>query len=307
VQQYLNLLQSILDHGETVPSGAFLPSENRQPHCKTILAAQYRHDLAQGFPAVTTKKLYFDTVVDELLWFLRGETNISTLGRTGPDGEFIKRKIWDQWATEAGDVKNVYGYQWRYWPYPSDKPPYRNFTDAYELLHWDQVDRVVKDLKAVVTNPFDRARRRVILTGWNPPEVPTMGLPPCHTAVQFLVTKGRLDAHCFWRSIDMFVGFPFNIAQYALLTHILAGLVGLKPGTLVASISDCHLYDNQFEAVKEQLGRIPLAAPELLINPEFFKTAPDLSIEQLKKVDPSWFSLYGYTYNDTPLKVEVAR
>lgn len=299
MKQYLDLLQRILDEGTEVACGAYLPDQQRHPTCRTILAAQYRHDLRAGFPAVTTKRLYFDTLVDEVLWFLRGETNVKTLGRTGQDedGEprFIKRNIWDAWADEDGFVRNAYGKTWRDWEYPSIR-----------TASWDQVAQLVEDLKAVHANPLNRARRRVILTGWNPPLVPTMGLPPCHTMSQWLVTNGVLNVSCYWRSIDMFTGFPFNIAQYSLLAHIFAGATGLEVGEIVATIGDCHVYDHQIDLIREQVTREPRPLPTLEIHPRFFEVAPDLSPAQLAKVDHSWFSLADYVFDAGKLRAEVA-
>lgn len=300
MRQYLDLLQRIVDEGGDVPCGAYLPKEERHPTCRTILAAQYRHDLGSGFPAVTTKRLYFDSVVDELLWFLRGETNIKRLGRyvaTADGGrEFVRRSIWDQWADEDGFVRNAYGTTWRDWQYPGIR------TES-----WDQVDQIVTDLRAVKANPLDRARRRVILTGWNPPLVRTMGLPPCHTMSQWLVVNGRLNVSCYWRSIDMFTGFPFNVAQYALLAHLFAGAAGLEVGELVATIGDCHLYDNQMDLVREQLLRVPRRMPRLRIDPRFFEVAPDLDAQHLAGVDHAWLSLEDYEYDEgRSLRAEVA-
>lgn len=307
MQVYLNLLKKIMTEGETVPTGAYLESEKRQPTAKTILAAQFRHNLNDGFPAVTTKKFYFDSLVKEILWFLRGETNVETLGC----------KIWDSWGGKngfaPGECGPIYGATWRYWPYvvAGEKPSWWSSShsgatnDEIGCASFDQIAQVVKDLKAVVANPWDRARRRIILSGWNPPLVPLQGLPPCHTIAQWLPTNGVLNCSCFWRSIDTPVGMPFNIAQYALLTHIFAAVAGLKVGELVATITDLHIYDNQFAMVEEQLTREPYPHPKLVL-PNLKELAPELTMDQVRdNLRPDMFRLEGYK-GHPPLKCEIA-
>jgi thymidylate synthase len=306
LKAYLDILRDIAGNGETVTTGAYLPSENRHPYTKTLFAAQFRHDLATGFPAVTTKKLFFESVVKELLWFLRGETNVKTLGCG----------IWSSWAAKGyddparpttetrgpGDCGRIYGAGWRRWAY-SDLEA----TEGYGQVpvgYFDQIDQVVKDLKAVVANPNARERRRIILTAWNPPDIAKMGLPPCHTLAQFLPLNGVLNTHCFWRSIDWPTGAPFNISSYALLTHILCAVTGLTPGKLVASVTDCHMYDNQTEMVRKQLLRKPYAHP-VLIMPNLRELAPDLSIEQVRALSPDMFTLGAYQCHGA-LRSEVA-
>lgn len=305
---YLDLLSRIMIGGEVVQTRAYLPSEDRRPTARTIFAAQFRHDLRNGFPAVTTKKLYFSSVVKEMLWFLRGETNVQTLGC----------KIWDSWPGKRawlpeGECGPIYGAMWRQWPYAVDEygdelwlsasHPYKG--KIVGVGAHDQVSQIVRDLKAVQADPFHPARRRIILTGWNPPLVPLMGLPPCHTMAQFLPTNGRLNCHCFWRSIDAPVGMPFNVASYALLTHILAAVCGYEPGTLCASITDLHIYDNQFAMVEEQLTRKPYPHPQLLM-PDVTILTPNLSMQQVKYfLVPRMFGLAGYKCHP-PLKCEVA-
>jgi thymidylate synthase len=308
MRQYLDLLRDIVDEGEDVQSGAVLKSENRKPICRFLLAAQLR----------------FDWVVDEVLWFLRGETNINTLGRKirgaplepiegeGPEGGYIetyvRRPIWDQWAKPDGDVPQIYGKQWRDWEYPIwDEARGGNpLAGQAAVGSWDQVAKIVADLKAVKDDPSNRARRRIILTAWNPPEIQFMGLPPCHTLAQFLPTNGYLDCVCHWRSIDTFTGMPFNIAQYAILTSIFAGVAGLIPRHLVCNIADCHVYDNQFEQIVEQCARTPFDPPYMVIDNNFWHTAPDLAPEQLRRVDPAWFRLEDYQYHKGKLKAEIA-
>lgn len=306
--QYLELLKRIMIRGEIVATGAYLEKEERRPTARMLFAAQFRHDLRDGFPAVTTKKLYFDSVVKEVLWFLRGETSISTLGC----------KIWDSWAGKNGfppdECGSIYGANWRNWPYASDAeamPLWRSPShrpDASETVYvdyFDQIGQVVNDLKAVAADPADRARRRIILSGWNPPLVPLQGLPPCHTLAQWLPTNGVLHCHLFCRSIDAPVGMPFNLAQYALLTHIFAAVAGYEVGELVASITDLHIYDNQVAMVEEQLSRVPYRHPHLIMSAAFPHFAPDLSIEQVRRLTPEMFGLIDYQFHP-PLKCEVA-
>jgi thymidylate synthase len=298
LRQYLDLLDRILQEGEMVQTGAMLLSEQRKPSAKSLFAAQFRHDLAEGFPAVTTKRFYFESMVKELLWFLRGETNVKTLGCG----------IWSQWADPlTGECGPIYGRNWRRWAYPVPIP---DGTDTEgnpraAVEYFDQIGVLVAELKAVVADPSNRARRRLILTGWNPPDIRRMGLPPCHTMAQFLPVNGRLNCHCFWRSIDAFTGMPFNVAQYALLTHILAAISGLQPGLLVASVTDLHIYDNQFDAVLEQLTRKPLPLPRLVIEPDLALLTPDLSREQVGLLKPVHFFLSGYQ-GYSPLRAELA-
>lgn len=298
MQQYLDLLRRILDEGEDVATGAFLPKENRHPHARCLIGVQYRHDLRGGFPAVTTKKLFWKGVVAELLWFLRGDTSLDFLHDHNVH-------IWDQWRNERNEVAYVYPMQWRHWPYPADSvdPTFPEvMTDE-----WDQVATLVAGLKAVAADPADRARRRLLLSAWNPPYVPRMGLAPCHSMASFLPTNGVLHTVCHWRSIDMLLGFPFNVSSYALLTHLLASVTGLEVGTLTANIADCHLYDNQFAAVREQLSRAPHEPPVLQIDSRVRDLSPDLSIEQCKLLDPSMFKLVGYeSHPKLSSEVEIA-
>ena len=309
MKQYLELLDRILMEGEEVQSGAVIQSEDRKAKCQMLLAQQLRFDLREGFPIVTTKPVPFDIVVDEVLWFLRGETSIHTLRRKTGD-RLITRHIWDQWADSTGDVPHIYGEAWRKWAYPeldypvSDNPLMRQTMCTFG--EWDQVADVLASLRKVALNPADRARRRIILSAWNPPMVPLMGLAPCHTLSQWLPTNGYLDVVCHWRSIDMFLGCPFNIVQYALLATIFGYLSKLIPRYLVLNIADCHLYDNQFEQVREQIGREPKPLPYLMIHEKFFHTCPDLSIEQMRQVDPAWFALDGYVPHQGKLRAEVA-
>jgi thymidylate synthase len=331
MRQYLNLLARILEEGENVRSGAVIQSEERKATCRMLLGQQMRFDLREGFPIVTTKAVPFDIVVDEVLWFLRGETNVNTLGREvrtplepiegeGPAGGYqtrtIRRHIWDAWAQPDGDVPHIYGESWRRWSYPDgfsvrldgEHASYARDRESRmgTIERWDQVNCVLEQLREVVKDPSHRSRRRIILSAWNPPLVPEMGLAPCHTLSQWLPTNGYLDVVCHWRSIDMFLGCPFNVVQYALLAHMFGPLAGLIPRHLVVNIADCHLYDNQFDQVREQIGREPTRLPYLAISPDFYAACRTMSVEEMKQADPSWFVLDGYAPHQGRLRAEVA-
>lgn len=305
---YLQMLRTVMETGDMVATGAKLLSEGRKPHAVSVTGYQFVHDLRAGFPAVTTKKLYWESVVKELLWFLRGETNVKTLGCG----------IWNQWTDEDGNCGPIYGEQWRRWEYwrPSaegERPSLdRLFTSQDEFCRtrvadeWDQFGDQVSGLKAVAADPYDRRRRRLVVSAWNAPQVRRMKLAPCHTLFQVLPVNGRLDLVCHWRSIDLFTGAPFNIASYALLLSLLARVAGMEPGFLKATIADAHIYDNQFDSVREQLDRTPRPHPTLAIAPEVFELAPDLAVEQCRLLKPEMFRLEGYSYDARPLKAEIA-
>jgi thymidylate synthase len=208
---------------------------------RSIFGHQMRFDLAAGFPLVTTKKLFTKAIIIELLWFLRGDTNIAYLHEHNVT-------IWDEWADAKGELGPVYGQQWRSWP------------DG-EGGHIDQIADLVAAIK---TNPDSR---RLIVTAWNPADIPRMALPPCHCLFQFYVAQGRLSCQLYQRSADIFLGVPFNIASYALLTLMLAQVCGLKPGEFIHSLGDAHLYLNHLEQAREQLGRRPFPLPVMHINP----------------------------------------
>jgi thymidylate synthase len=208
----------------------------------SLFGCQMRFDLAAGFPAVTTKRLHLKSIIHELLWFLRGETNLRYLHEHGVT-------IWDEWADEAGDLGPVYGYQWRSWPTP-------------EGGHIDQIDRVIEQIRI---NPNSR---RHIVSAWNVSDVDKMALPPCHLLFQFYVANGRLSCQLYQRSADMFLGVPFNIASYALLTMMVAQASGLAPGEFVHTLGDAHLYSNHLEQVDTQLTREPHSAPRMILNPD---------------------------------------
>jgi thymidylate synthase len=232
---YLDLLRDILANGDR-------QEDRTGVGTLSVFGRQLRCDLADGFPLLTTKKVHFKSVAVELLWFLRGDTNVRWLQERGVS-------IWDEWADEDGELGPVYGKQWRRWKTPSGE----------EI---DQIQGVVDQIKA---NP---ASRRHIVSGWNPADVPTMALPPCHTLFQFNVSQGRLSCQLYQRSADMFLGVPFNIASYALLTMMMAQATGLKPGEFVHTFGDAHIYTNHMDQVAEQLSREARALPTLRLNPD---------------------------------------
>jgi thymidylate synthase len=209
---------------------------------RSVFGYQMRFDLAQGFPLLTTKKLHLRSIIHELLWFLQGDTNIRYLKENGVS-------IWDEWADEEGNLGPVYGYQWRSWPTPGGG-------------HVDQISQLVEQIKR---NPDSR---RLIVSAWNPAQVDDMALPPCHCLFQFYVAEGRLSCQLYQRSADIFLGVPFNIASYALLTLMVAQVTGLKPGEFVHTFGDAHLYLNHLEQVELQLSRAPKALPGMRINPQ---------------------------------------
>jgi thymidylate synthase len=235
MKQYLDLMRRIRDEG--VERG-----DRTGVGTKALFAPQMRFDLSQGFPAVTTKKLFFRGIIEELLWFLRGETNIQSLLDKNVH-------IWDEWADERGELGPIYGYQWRSWP-------------DYDGGHIDQIARLINDLRV---KPYSR---RHIVSAWNVAQVDQMALPPCHTLFQFWVAEGKLSCVLLQRSADFFLGVPFNIASYALFTMMIAQVVRLKPGTFVHNFGDCHLYLNHLEQADLQLSREPLPLPTMEINPD---------------------------------------
>jgi thymidylate synthase len=235
LRQYLDLLGEIRDtgirKGDRTGTGAL-----------SLFGRQMRFDLAQGFPLVTTKKLHVKSVIHELLWFLQGSTNVRYLNEHGVT-------IWDEWADENGDLGPVYGRQWRSWPTPDGR-------------HIDQITRLVDQIR---NNPDSR---RLIVSAWNVADIENMALPPCHCLFQFSVAEGKLSCQLYQRSADIFLGVPFNIASYALLTLMVAQVVGLAPGEFVHSFGDVHLYLNHLDQADEQLRRKPRALPRIELNPE---------------------------------------
>ena len=233
MQQYLDLLKLVRDTGVE-------KCDRTGTGTRSIFGHQMRFDLAEGFPLVTTKKAHLKSIIYELLWFLRGETNVHWLQEHGVT-------IWDEWADSNGELGPVYGYQWRSWPSQMDGTI-------------DQISNLIGDIKA---NPDSR---RLIVTAWNPADVPRMALPPCHCLLQFYVADGKLSCQLYQRSADIFLGVPFNIASYALLTMMVAQVTGLKPGTFVHSFGDAHLYLNHLEQADAQLARAPYPSPTMRLN-----------------------------------------
>ncbi|NVK32313.1 MAG: thymidylate synthase [Gammaproteobacteria bacterium] len=233
MKAYLDVLNHVMTHG--VDRG-----DRTGTGTRSVFGTQSRYDLREGFPLVTTKKLHLRSIIFELLWFIRGESNIGYLKENGVS-------IWDEWADENGDLGPVYGVQWRHWKTPDGEI--------------DQLGRIVHDLQH---NPNSR---RHMLVAWNVADVDQMALPPCHCLVQFYVANGELSCQLYQRSADLFLGVPFNIASYALLTHMLAQVCGLKVGDFVHTIGDAHIYQNHFEQVQLQCSRAPMPLPQLKLNP----------------------------------------
>ncbi len=235
MRQYLDLLQHVLNNG--VDRG-----DRTGTGTRSVFGHQMRFDLSRGFPVTTTKKLHLKSIIHELLWFLAGDTNIKYLKDHGVS-------IWDEWADENGDLGPVYGKQWRSWP------------DG----NGGVIDQIANLLIEIRRNPNSR---RLIVSAWNPAEVEAMALPPCHCLFQFYVSQGRLSCQLYQRSGDIFLGVPFNIASYALLTMMVAQVTGLKAGDFVHTLGDAHLYANHFEQAREQLRRTPRTLPTMRINPD---------------------------------------
>jgi len=263
MRQYLDLMRHVLDHGTE-------KTDRTGTGTRSVFGHQMRFDLREGFPMVTTKKLHLKSIIHELIWFLQGSTNIGYLKENGVT-------IWDEWADEQGDLGPIYGYQWRSWPAPNGE-------------HIDQIAQLIQQIKS---NPDSR---RLIVSAWNVSDIPRMKLPPCHAFFQFYVADGKLSCQLYQRSADLFLGVPFNIASYALLTHMVAEQTGLDVGDFIWTGGDCHIYVNHFEQVREQLSRSPLPLPELQ-----FTRKPD--------------SIFDYRYEDIevvgyqshpPIKAPVA-
>ncbi|SEQ39157.1 thymidylate synthase [Faunimonas pinastri] len=235
MRQYLDLLSRVLHEGTD-------RSDRTGTGTRSVFGHQMRFDLADGFPLLTTKKLHIRSIVHELLWFIAGDTNVRYLQDNGV-------RIWDDWADENGDLGPVYGQQWRSWP-SSD-------GSSIDQLAWVQNE--------IRRNPDSR---RLVVTAWNPAEIAEMALPPCHCLFQFYVSDGRLSCQLYQRSGDIFLGVPFNIASYALLTAMMAQASGLQPGDFIHTLGDAHLYSNHFEQAREQLSRAPRPLPKLVLNPE---------------------------------------
>jgi thymidylate synthase len=251
VQQYLDLLDDVLTNGTD-------KSDRTGTGTRSVFGRQMRFDLSEGFPVLTTKKLHLKSIIGELLWFLRGDSNVRWLQERG-------LTIWDEWADENGDLGPVYGYQWRSWPTPDG----------------GHVDQVAKVIESIRTNPDSR---RHIVSAWNVADVDDMALPPCHTMFQFYVADGKLSCQLYQRSADIFLGVPFNIASYALLTMMVAQVCDLEPGDFVHTLGDAHLYSNHFEQAQLQLTRKPLPLPHM-------KIASGRQIDEFELGD---FELVGY-------------
>ena len=235
MQPYLDLLTRILDEGVE-------KSDRTGTGTISVFGHQTRYDLSEGFPLLTTKKVHTRSGFGELLWFLRGDTNVRWLQERGIT-------IWDEWADENGDLGPVYGYQWRSWPTPDGR-------------HVDQISKIIDQIRT------DPDSRRHVISAWNPADIDDMALPPCHTLCQFYVADGKLSLQLYQRSADVFLGVPFNIASYALLTHMVAHVTGLEVGDFVHTLGDAHLYSNHLEQARLQLTRKPGPLPTLRLNPD---------------------------------------
>ncbi len=254
MKQYLDLVKEILDNG-------VVKSDRTGTGTKSIFGHQMRFNLEEGFPLLTTKKLHLKSIIHELLWFLKGDTNVHYLQENGV-------RIWNEWADENGDLGHVYGYQWRSWP-------------TYNGGHIDQIKEVIRQIKETPDS------RRMIVSAWNVADLDKMNLPPCHLLFQFYVADGRLSLQLYQRSADTFLGVPFNIASYALLLQMMAQVTGLKAGDFVHTTGDTHLYLNHLEQAQLQLTRTPRSLPRMVINPDV-KDLFDFRYEdfQLEGYDP---------------------
>jgi thymidylate synthase len=235
MQQYLDLLQHILKNGVQ-------KTDRTGTGTRSVFGYQMRFNLADGFPLLTTKKLHLKSIIHELLWFLRGDTNVAYLQENGV-------RIWNEWADPDGSLGHIYGYQWRSWP-------------RYDGGFVDQISQAVNDIK---NNPDSR---RIIVSAWNVADLDNMNLPPCHAFFQFYVAEGRLSLQLYQRSADTFLGVPFNIASYALLTMMMAQVTGLQPGEFIHTLGDAHIYNNHIDQVNLQLTRTPRRLPRMVINPD---------------------------------------
>jgi len=235
MKQYLDLLRHVLEHGVK-------KQDRTGVGTLSVFGYQARYNLQEGFPLLTTKKLHTRSIFHEMLWFLRGDTNIQYLHKN-------KVTIWDEWADPKGELGPIYGYQWRSWPTPDGK-------------HIDQISELIEQIKK---NPNSR---RLIVSAWNVADLPKMALPPCHILFQFYVAEGKLSCQLYQRSADIFLGVPFNIASYALLTHMIAHVCDLQVGEFIHTLGDAHIYLNHLEQVHLQLSREPRKLPQLRLNPE---------------------------------------
>jgi thymidylate synthase len=263
MQAYLDLLQYILDHGTD-------KSDRTGIGTRSVFGYQFRHNLDKGFPMLTTKKLHLKSIIYELLWFLKGDTNVKYLQENGV-------RIWNEWADELGNLGPVYGKQWRSWEGADGKT-------------YDQIQGAVDLIK---NNPHSR---RIIVNAWNVSDLPDMALSPCHCLFQFYVAEGKLSCQLYQRSADVFLGVPFNIASYALLTMMMAQVCDLNPGTFVHTFGDVHLYKNHFEQAQTQLSRTPYELPQMRINPD---------VKDIESFEFEDFQLIGYK-SHPHIKAKVA-
>ena len=260
MKQYLDLLRDVMENGVD-------KMDRTGVGTRSVFGRQMRFDLNKGFPLLTTKKMHLKSIIYELLWFIKGDTNVKYLQDHGV-------RIWNEWADENGDLGPIYGSQWRNW-------------------NGEGIDQLAQVIETLKHNPNDR---RMIVSAWNVAKVPEMKLPPCHMMFQFYVANDKLSCMLYQRSCDMFLGVPFNIASYALLTMMMAQVCGLKLGEFVHTLGDTHIYHNHFEQVKEQLKRVPLALPQMKINPDI-KDINDFKFED--------FELQNYQ-SYPPIKAQVA-
>lgn len=251
MKQYLDLLQHVLDHG-------ILKEDRTGTGTHSVFGYQMRFNLQDGFPLLTTKKLHLKSIIHELLWFLKGDTNVKYLQANGV-------RIWNEWADENGDLGHIYGYQWRSWP-------------DYDGGHIDQIKEAIDTIQ---NNPDSR---RIIVSAWNVADLPQMNLPPCHAFFQFYVANGKLSLQLYQRSADIFLGVPFNIASYALLLMMVAQVTGLEAGDFVHTLGDAHIYNNHIEQVREQLSREPRDLPKMKLNPNV-KSIFDFKYEDFELTD----------------------
>ena len=235
MKQYLQLLRHIMEEGTD-------KNDRTGTGTRSVFGYQMRFDLSEGFPLLTTKKLHLKSIIHELLWFLKGDTNVKYLQDNGV-------RIWNEWADENGDLGHVYGYQWRSWP---------DYNGGF-------IDQITEAVETIKKNPDSR---RIIVSAWNVADLPDMKLPPCHALFQFYVADGRLSLQLYQRSADCFLGVPFNIASYALLLMMVAQVTGLKPGEFIHTLGDAHIYRNHFSQVEEQLSREPRNLPRMVLNPD---------------------------------------
>ncbi|WP_418665109.1 thymidylate synthase [Barnesiella intestinihominis] len=251
MKQYLDLLQHVLDHG-------IFKEDRTGTGTHSVFGYQMRFDLQDGFPLLTTKKLHLKSIIHELLWFLKGDTNVKYLQENGV-------RIWNEWADENGDLGHIYGYQWLSWP-------------DYNGGHIDQIKEAIHTIQ---NNPDSR---RIIVSAWNVADLPQMNLPPCHAFFQFYVANGKLSLQLYQRSADIFLGVPFNIASYALLLMMVAQVTGLEAGDFVHTLGDAHIYNNHIEQVREQLSREPRALPKMKLTPDV-KSIFDFKYEDFELTD----------------------